>query len=65
MKKSLKIFIECGETNCRSKDYVCEYLRWHVAVEHIAHCTLFGKLETKDGWIQRHQLCLKCEDSNE
>lgn len=60
MKKILKLEIECGEKTCASsKGKFCNFFRYH-PVSGNGYCPLFGSLQEKKGWVQRHEKCIEC-----
>ena len=64
MKKILQFEIECGETTCASSPGIfCSF-----GVSDCfgrSECFFFGPLDEKDGWVQRHQLCIEKEVSSD
>lgn len=54
MKFKLVFEIECGEKTCASqKGNFCRFFRG------LNSCYLFGSLFDKNGWVQRHEDCLR------
>jgi hypothetical protein len=64
MKKKLIFDIECGEKTCASEPgKFCQFLILGMGQRKEA-CVLFGPVDEKDGWIQRHKDCLLNERNN-
>lgn len=69
MKAKLVLDITCGATTCASEPgKFCRFLRTQrLGTESV--CQLFSEwgykgripLQEKDGWVQRHDACLDCE----
>jgi hypothetical protein len=58
MKFTISFLIECGETTCASKPgEFCHFLQ--VKLNGNCNCYLFGELREKEGWVQRHEECVK------
>ena len=56
--KKLTFDIECGEKTCASEPgKFCKFLRLGFG-QRKQSCVLFGRVDDKDGWIQRHKDCL-------
>jgi hypothetical protein len=54
----LTIEIECGKTTCAiEKGKFCKFLKFSFTNKNL--CVIFGGVEDKNGWIQRHAQCLK------
>lgn len=58
MKEKITLEIECGVTTCASKPgEFCEFLI--LGMGHRKQtCIIFGQVDDKDGWIQRHKNCM-------
>ncbi len=57
MKQKICFTIECGEKTCASEpSKFCCFLRLGMTK---SECVFFGMVFDKDGWIQRHEDCLK------
>ena len=67
MKRKLEIWIKSGEKTCAWEEgKFCEMCKvggigLDYASGHVAKCHLFGYLQGKDGWVQRHIDCIKLE----
>jgi hypothetical protein len=66
MKQTLKIEIECGEKTCASEPGKFCFYFGRVKFGQVPTCCLFPsvdqpwiRLEDKDGWVQRCEVCLK------
>ena len=58
MQFTISFTIECGETTCASTPgEFCPFLQAEFNGE--CSCYLFGKLWDKEGWVQRHEECVK------
>lgn len=52
------VVIECGKTTCASKPgKFCQYFKNNLKGG--GTCYFFGQVWDKDGWIQRHEECIK------
>jgi len=64
MKTNLIFEIECGEKTCAAEPgKFCYFLNLGFAHRRLS-CALFGRVEDKNGWIQRHKGCLLNERHN-
>jgi len=58
LKKKLTFTIECGEKTCASvPGKFCQFFK--ASLNGKNSCYLFGPVFDNDGWIQRHDECLK------
>ena len=62
MKVKLTFEIECGDTTCAAAPgNFCKY--WMGDAVGAGKCYFFGRLEDKDGRVQRHPKCLDLANS--
>jgi len=63
MKKKLTFTIDCGAKTCASvPGKFCHFIELKINGKN--SCYIFGRLDDKDGWIQRHDECLKNGKNN-
>ena len=57
MKALIPFKIECGQQACAVEPgKLCTFLTY--GPKGVSTCFFFGPLQEKDGWIQRHEMCL-------